>query len=271
MWIWRDTHILSIAPTVGIVYERKLSILSNKTRKGFSECQSFSASSRSYDLVEQRHFYIFLEAGYLLASSRYCLHVEWLLTRVGCSVVLVREKRRTFKWQSVRSSALCLLQSVFFFLSVASINIFGEGNGNPLQCSCLENSTEERGGLQSMGSQRVGHNSATSITINVLFPVRFFLRICVYRCQFRLLKQRVRLQRWDFRAISVWKQEYKRAAWAPSLSIFPETWVSLAFLQEGTTWSSDKSVASRAQSPFSVDSLPPAVGPEATIESLPLC
>ena len=62
----------------------------------------------------------------------------------------------------------------FFFLSVASINIFGEGNGNPLQCSCLENSTEERGGLQSMGSQRVGHNSATSITINVLFPVRFF-------------------------------------------------------------------------------------------------
>ena len=63
---------------------------------------------------------------------------------------------------------------VFFFLSVASINVFGEGNGNPLQYSCLENSTEERGGLQSMGSQRVEHNSATSITINVLFPVRFF-------------------------------------------------------------------------------------------------
>ena len=33
-----------------------------------------------------------------------------------------------------------------------------EGNGNLLQYSCLENSTEKgTGGLQSMGSQRVGH------------------------------------------------------------------------------------------------------------------
>ena len=34
--------------------------------------------------------------------------------------------------------------------------------------------TEEPGGLQSTGSQRVGHDWATSITMNVLFPVRFF-------------------------------------------------------------------------------------------------
>ena len=35
----------------------------------------------------------------------------------------------------------------------------GEGNGNPLQYSCLGNLMEEEpGGLQSMGSQRVGHN-----------------------------------------------------------------------------------------------------------------
>ena len=35
----------------------------------------------------------------------------------------------------------------------------GEGNGNPLQCSCLENpGTEEPGGLPSMGSHRVGHD-----------------------------------------------------------------------------------------------------------------
>ena len=34
----------------------------------------------------------------------------------------------------------------------------GEGNGNPLQYSCLEIPwTEEPGGLQSTGSQRVGH------------------------------------------------------------------------------------------------------------------
>ena len=35
----------------------------------------------------------------------------------------------------------------------------GEGHGNPLQYSCLENPmTEERGGLQSMGSHRVTHD-----------------------------------------------------------------------------------------------------------------
>ena len=35
----------------------------------------------------------------------------------------------------------------------------GEGNGNPLQYSCLENPMDrESGGLQSTGSQRVGHD-----------------------------------------------------------------------------------------------------------------
>ena len=38
----------------------------------------------------------------------------------------------------------------------------GEGNGNPLQYSCLRNPIDrESGGLQSMGSQRVVHNVAT--------------------------------------------------------------------------------------------------------------
>ena len=36
---------------------------------------------------------------------------------------------------------------------------YGEGNGNPLQYSCLEIPwVEEPGGLQSMGSLRVGHD-----------------------------------------------------------------------------------------------------------------
>ena len=34
----------------------------------------------------------------------------------------------------------------------------GGGNGNPLQCSCLENPMEEPGGLQSTGSQRIGYD-----------------------------------------------------------------------------------------------------------------
>ena len=37
----------------------------------------------------------------------------------------------------------------------------GEGNGNPLQCSCLENPRDgEPGGLPSMGSCRVGHDGS---------------------------------------------------------------------------------------------------------------
>ena len=40
--------------------------------------------------------------------------------------------------------------------------VFGEGNGNPLQYSCLEIPwIEDPGGLQSMGSQRIGHDWAT--------------------------------------------------------------------------------------------------------------
>ena len=35
----------------------------------------------------------------------------------------------------------------------------GEGNGNPLQCSCLRIPwTEDPGGLQPMGLHRVGHD-----------------------------------------------------------------------------------------------------------------
>ena len=40
-----------------------------------------------------------------------------------------------------------------------SLACTGEGNGNPLQCSCLENPRDgEPGGLPSMGSHRVGHD-----------------------------------------------------------------------------------------------------------------
>ena len=58
-----------------------------------------------------------------------------------------------------------------------------EGNGNPLQYSCLGESpwAEEPGGLQSMGSQRVGHDLATkqqSIKPNVkLMPDNLIKRL----------------------------------------------------------------------------------------------
>ena len=47
--------------------------------------------------------------------------------------------------------------SLLVHFSLIIAHSFGVGNGNPLQYSCLENPIEEPGGLQSMGSQRVGH------------------------------------------------------------------------------------------------------------------
>ena len=49
---------------------------------------------------------------------------------------------------------------------VRSWSYFGEGNGNPLQYSCLENPwTEKPGRLQSMGLRRVEHDWATSFSL----------------------------------------------------------------------------------------------------------
>ena len=49
-----------------------------------------------------------------------------------------------------------MTERLHFHFSLACI---GEGNGNPLQCSCLENPRDgEPGGLPSMGLHRVGHN-----------------------------------------------------------------------------------------------------------------
>ena len=52
----------------------------------------------------------------------------------------------------------------------------GEGNGNPLQYSCLENAMDREVWLQSMGSQRVGHNldaeqqqSTYQLTVDLIY------------------------------------------------------------------------------------------------------
>ena len=40
-----------------------------------------------------------------------------------------------------------------------SLSCIGEGNGNPLQCSCLENPRDGKpGGLLATGLHRVGHD-----------------------------------------------------------------------------------------------------------------
>ena len=57
----------------------------------------------------------------------------------------------------------CLIASFSLWWELLSC---GEGSGTPLQYSCLENPwTEEPGGLQSMGSLRVGHDWVTSLSL----------------------------------------------------------------------------------------------------------
>ena len=72
-------------------------------------------------------------------------------------------------WQSpIHKVMQCKMQSI----SPGSVHL-REGNGTPLQYSCLENLwTEEPGGLQSMGSLRVGHNWATSLSLFTFMPWR---------------------------------------------------------------------------------------------------
>ena len=56
-----------------------------------------------------------------------------------------------------------------------SLPCIGKGNGNPLQCSCLENPRDgEPVGLLSMGSHRVGHDWSDLAAAGRIQPVAFF-------------------------------------------------------------------------------------------------
>ena len=58
--------------------------------------------------------------------------------------------------QSMGSLESDMTEQLHFHFSLSCI---GEGNGNPLQCSCLENPRDGKpGGLPSMGSHGIGHD-----------------------------------------------------------------------------------------------------------------
>ena len=59
-----------------------------------------------------------------------------------------------------------------------SLLCFGEGNGNPLQCSCLENPMDGGAWWPSMGSHRVGHNWRDWVAAAAATPLRLFLQLC---------------------------------------------------------------------------------------------
>ena len=53
-----------------------------------------------------------------------------------------------------------------------SLSCIGEGDGNPLQCSCLENPMDGGAWWATVhGSQRVGHNWATSLSLSLSLPL----------------------------------------------------------------------------------------------------
>ena len=57
-----------------------------------------------------------------------------------------------------------------------SLSCIGEGNGNPLQCSCLENPRDgEPGGPPSMGSYRVGHDWSVLAAVAVCYGLNCVL------------------------------------------------------------------------------------------------
>ena len=58
-----------------------------------------------------------------------------------------------------------------------SLSCIGEGNGNPLQCSCLQNPRDgEPGGLPTMGFHGVGHNWS-DLAVAVADPILITIAI----------------------------------------------------------------------------------------------
>ena len=79
---------------------------------------------------------------------QFCLFVLFIIL---CSAIIC---------QKIIEKQLCHKHLAFYH------PLFREGNGNPLQYSCLEIPwAEEPGRLQSMASWRVGHDSVTSFSL----------------------------------------------------------------------------------------------------------
>ena len=100
----------------------------------------------------------------------------WFSPKMICFITFFRSllKSHLFSLSKIvtpNSSYHCSLINLFGYLWLAIILCilfitFGDGNGTPLQYSCLENLwMEEPGRLWSMGPLRVGHHWATSLSL----------------------------------------------------------------------------------------------------------
>ena len=103
--------------------------------------------------------HILYSSGFLCVSSHY-----FILPRVSSEKAMAPHSS-TLAWKIPWTEEPGRLQSMGSLGVghdwVTSLSRIGKGNGNPPQCSCLENprdGTGESRGLPSMGSHRVRHN-----------------------------------------------------------------------------------------------------------------
>ena len=77
-------------------------------------------------------------------------------------------------WHVIIDVPLKLLQIKMFLIAIDSLLRFGEGHGNPLQCSCLENPMDREARRATVHvSQRVGHDwvpNAMQVYYTLGFP-----------------------------------------------------------------------------------------------------
>ena len=78
--------------------------------------------------------------------------------------------------QSMRSLESDTTERLHFHFSLSCI---GEGNGNPLQCSCLENPRDGKpGGLPSMGSHRLRYDTS-DLAVATVYTYMTIGYVCV--------------------------------------------------------------------------------------------
>ena len=84
--------------------------------------------------------------------------LQWLQDWKKSVFIPIPKKGNAKECSNYRTIAL-ISHTSKVMLKILHARPVGEGNGNPLQCSCLENPRDgEPGGLLSMGSHRVGYD-----------------------------------------------------------------------------------------------------------------
>ena len=111
-------------------------------------------STHQSEVWEEKN--LLVASGSLLSVSGLCVSEKAMALHSSTLAWKIPWTEEPSRLQSVRSLESDTTERLHFHFSLSCI---GEGNGNPLQCSCLENPRDgEPGGLLSMGSHRVEYD-----------------------------------------------------------------------------------------------------------------